>query len=157
VSSWVRVKQAARTPALLAALLGSFLIPIMSSNLRGITHLVDCRAPTREAFEVSWDEQNRAVITGSSTVTAEDSDGICTDVDADVGIRPAGPGRVLATVRVRNDRATSVLATVIFDTGSQRVPVKLGRVLPGSTSSDRITVRGGKRVTQIRTELVVGP
>ncbi len=120
-----RVLQAARTPALLAGMLGAFLLPVATGNLRGVTHLIDCRAPTREAFEVRWTAADRAVITGSSTVTVDEGDGVCDDVDADVAVRPGLENRVIVTVRVRNERASSVNATVIFDTGSQRVPVRL--------------------------------
>ena len=152
-----RLLDAARTPALLAGLLGAFLVPVATANLRGVTHLIDCRAPTREAFEVRWTASNRAVLTGSSTVEVDDGNGVCEDVDADVAVRPGSEGRVTVTVRVRNDRATPVHATVIIDTGSQRIPVRLGSVPAASMSADQVIVRGGRRVTAIRSQLLVGP
>lgn len=152
-----RLLDAARTPALLAGLLGAFLLPVATANLRGVTHLIDCRAPTREAFEVRWTASDRALLTGSSTVTVEDGEGICDDVDADVAVRPGSEGRVTVTVRVRNDRAAPVHATVIIDTGSQKIPVRLGPVPATSMSADQVIVRGGRRTTAIRTQLLVGP
>lgn len=138
-------------------LLGAFLLPVATGNLRGVTHLIDCTAPTRESFEVLWTASNRAVITGSSTIEATDVPGACDDVDADVAIRPGAEGRVIVTVRVTNSRSTPVHATVLFDTGTQRVPVRLGTVGAGTQSSDRVVLRGGRQVTSISTRLLVGP
>jgi hypothetical protein len=152
-----RIVQATRTPALLVGMLGAFLLPVVTGNLRGVTHLIDCTAPTREAFEVFWTASNRAVITGSSTIEAGDRQGVCDDVDADVAVRPGAENRVIVTVRVTNGRSEAIHATVQIDTGTQRVPVRLGTVGPRTQSSDRVVLRAGRRVTSISTTLLVGP
>jgi hypothetical protein len=143
--------------ALLGLLLASFLIPVATSNLRGVTHLLECTGPTQETFEVFWTKSNKAIITGSSVIEPTNTTGLCQDVDADMSLRPGTEGRVLVTVRVRNDRSKNVQATIVVDTGTLQVPVRLGTMRAGTTTSRQVTLRGGRNVTVVRTRLLVGP
>jgi hypothetical protein len=143
--------------ALLAMLLASFLIPVATSSLRGVTHVLECTGANQETFEVFWTKNNKAIITGSAVIEPTNNTGLCTDVDADMALRPGTEGRVLVTVRVRNDRASDVQATVVVDTGSLEVPVRLGTMRAGTTTARQVTIRGGRKVTVVRTRLIVGP
>lgn len=140
----------------LGLLLGVFLIPVVLSSLRGLTHVVSCQSAIAQPFEVSFGEDGKPLLTGSRLVEAG-SDPVCANLRTDLSMRDAGPNRLEVTVPIENRGSDPWRGTVSLVVGGVFIPVKIGLVPPGETRSETLVLRLPEGVTQFDGELLIGP
>ena len=99
----------------LAALVGVLVIPILSVNNQGLSHLLFCEATVEEQFAIGSLEEGDEPppITSSTSLDADQPDvefegaeeiaAVCAGVRASVSAVPVGADRVQLTVTIIND------------------------------------------------------
>ncbi len=137
-------------------LLGVFLIPIVLSSLRGLTHVVSCEAAIAQPFEVRFGSDGTPILTGSRLVEAG-ADPVCMNLRTDLSMREAGPNRLEVTVPIENRGGDPWQGTVSLEVGGVLIPVQIGLVPPGQTRSETIVLRLPEGVTELDGELLIGP
>jgi hypothetical protein len=140
----------------LTVLLGVFLIPVVLSSLRGLTHVVSCEEAIAQPFEVSFGADGTPLLTGSRLVEAG-TDPVCANLLTDLSMREAGPNRLEVTVPIENRGNDPWRGTVSLEVGGVVIPVEIGLVPPGETRSETIVLRLPEGVTAFTGELLIGP
>lgn len=140
----------------LAVLLGVFLIPVVLSSLRGLTHVVSCEESIAQPFEVNFGSDGTPLLTGSQLLEAG-TDPVCANLSTDLSMREAGPNRLEVTVPVENRGEQPWRGTVTLKVGDVLIPVQIGLVPPGETRSESIVLRLPAGVTGFTGELLIGP
>ena len=139
-----------------AMLLGVFLIPVVLSSLRGLTHVVSCQSSIAQPFEVRFGDDGTTLLTGSRLVEAG-SDPVCANLRSDLSMREAGPNRLEVTVPIENRGIDPWRGTVSLEVGGVLIPVQIGLVPPGETRSETLVLRLPEGVTEFAGELLIGP
>lgn len=146
-----------RSRLALIALLATFLIPIGTSSLRGLTHVLTCRDEAEIPFTVIVDDGAPPVIVSSSTITRDQPQGVCGGLVLDMGVVPAGPERVRLRLPITNRTEFDWRGTVRLRIGSSVVPVEIGEIRNGETAVDTVTVRVERGEHQLQGSLLLGP
>ena len=141
----------------LAMLVGSFLIPLSTTTLRGMHHLVSCTDAVDQTFAVTAIDSLRAVITGSTSVVREPPTGECSAVDMNMQVRPDGKGFILISMPVVNRTDRPWNASVVLRLDGLQTMVRVGRIHPGDTYTKDLRVRLTTELQSITGTLVVGP
>lgn len=140
----------------LIALFGVFLLPIVLSSMRGLTHVVSCQQGISKPFEVTFDSLGEPLLTGSSVVEAAD-DPVCQMLQSDISMRAAGPSRIEVTIPVKNEGHDPWQGTVSLMVGEVEIPVRIGLIPPGETRAETLVLNLPNGVTGFTGELLIGP
>lgn len=152
-----RLSSCATAKLAVAGLMGSFLIPITTSTLNGLTHLVSCTAAVDQSFAITAVDSKRAVIIGSSEVVRKPPEGDCAAVELNMVVRPDGKGYVRIAMPVSNQSSRAFRATVKLRLGDLRIPVPVGLVGPGQTKSKDLRIRLARDLKVVNATLLIGP
>jgi hypothetical protein len=157
----------------LAALVGVLLIPLLTANNGGLSHLLFCEAEVSQPFAIAAGESggeplvtsSRALdrdtleenpFEGSSAVTP-----VCQGVYAELSADPLSNGRVLLTVTLINESDTTWRGSIGLDaTGGASnadLTATIGEVGPGETSSATLELRVADGQTELGGTLLLGP
>lgn len=139
----------------LAVLFGVFLIPVLLSSLRGLTHVVSCQQAVAQPFEVVFDADNEPLLTSSAVVEA--SDPVCSSLRSDLSVASRGPNRLAVTVPITNDGEAAWRGTVSLRVGNTHIPIQIGLIPPGTTKSETIVLRLPEGATGFDGSLLIGP
>jgi hypothetical protein len=140
----------------LVALFGVFLIPVMLSSLRGLTHVVSCRQEVAHPFEVEFGEDEEPLLI-SSAVTSANADPVCSSLSADLEVRGSGPNRLEVTIPISNQGTGDWRGTVSLRVGGTLIPIQIGLVRAGTTKSETIVLRLPDGATGFEGSLLIGP
>lgn len=151
----VPMPNAVRVRLALATLFGVFLIPVLLSSLRGLTHVVSCRQEVTQPFEVVFDTNNEPLLTSSAVVQA--SDPVCSSLRADLSVASEGPNRLAVTVPITNSGEGAWRGTVRLRVGNTIIPIQIGLVPAGTTKSETIVLRLPEGATGFDGSLLIGP
>ena len=146
-----------RSKIALVVLLGAFLIPIGTSSLRGLTHILTCSDPEEVPFTLVNREGGPPEIASSATLTRGADRGVCGGLVLDVGAQPAGRNRVDLELRIANATDEDWQGTVKLKVGDTTVPVGIGRIKARGTAVDTVEVRVKPGSTDVQGSLLVGP
>lgn len=146
-----------RSKIALVVLLGAFLIPIGTSSLRGLTHILTCSDPEEVPFTLVSPEQGDPVIVSSATVTRGASRGVCGGLVLDVSARPASQGRVALDLTIANETSDDWHGTVKLKVGDTTVPVGIGAIESKATGVDTVEVKVKPGSLEVNGSLLVGP
>lgn len=140
-----------------------FLIPMFTSSLRGLTHVLTCQEEVAQPFTVVF-EDGEALVLSSVVVTSDDPDpGLCGGLIVDVQARALDNTRAALTLIVTNATDTPWRGTVnvaLGDTGllgARLVPISIGKVGPGETDSETLEFRLGEGYHEFSGSLLIGP
>ncbi len=148
---------ALRSRIALIVLLGAFLIPIVTSSLRGLTHILTCRQATEIPFTMVVPESGPPVIVSSNVIERGEPEGVCGGLVLDLGVGPAGPGRVLLRLPITNNTEFDWQGTVSVKIGGTVIPVDIGEIKAGATGSDSIKVKVDPGEIEVDGSLLIGP
>ena len=146
-----------RSKIALVVLLGAFLIPIGTSSLRGLTHVLTCSDPEEVPFTLVNPEEGPPEIASSATVARGKDRGICGGLVLDVGAQPAGRNRVDLELRIANSTHEDWQGTVKLKVGDTTVPVGIGRIKSQGTAVDTVEIHVKPGSTDVHGSLLVGP
>lgn len=138
-------------------LFGVFLIPVVLSSLRGLTHVVSCTREIARPFEVSVGDEDRPVITGSAVVEAGAEEQCGGALEVDVSVSARGPNEIAVTVPITNEGITPWRGTVRLRVGNTVIPFQIGLVPAGETRSETIVLRLPDGTTGFSGSLLIGP
>src|SRR5688572_15492100 len=91
-----------RSRVAMVALLAAFLIPLGTSSLRGLTHILTCLEEAAVPFTLIVPEKGDPVIVSSNVITRDEPEGVCGGLVLDVGVSPAGENRVALRLPITN-------------------------------------------------------
>lgn len=138
-------------------LFGVFLIPVVLSSLRGLTHVVSCTREIARPFEVAVGDEERPVITGSAVVEAGAEQQCGGALNVDVSVSARGPNEIAVTVPITNEGPTAWRGTVRLRVGNTVIPFQIGLVAAGETRSETIVLRLPEGTTGFSGSLLIGP
>ncbi len=148
----------------MVAFVAVLLIPVGTSSLRGLTHVLTCRQDSDIPFSIRV-EGGRALI-GSSQVIERPGPGeepseareLCGGLvlDLSVDAEAANPSRLLVAVTNRTDYGWH--GSIELEVDRTRVPVSIGRIDPGDTATEAIELHLDEgEQHEIEGSLLVGP
>lgn len=141
----------------MVVLLGTFLIPIGMSSLRGLTHLLTCRDEAEIPFTLIVPEDGAPVIVSSNVIERDAPEGVCGGLVLDMGVGPSDPGRVQLRLPITNNTDYDWQGSVSLQLGDTTVPVDIGEIRAGETKSDTISVRVDPGELEVNGSLLIGP
>lgn len=152
------VPSALRSRLALAVLLGIFLIPIGTSSLRGITHVLTCEEPTEVGFTLVVPEQGEPTILGTApTLERGQEPGLCGGLLLNAGARREPTGKLAVRLSLTNQTAHPWQGTVNLKLGGTSLPVDIGEVAAGETETDEVSLKVGPGSHQLASSLLIGP
>lgn len=149
---------ALRSRIALLVLLGSFLIPVGTSSLRGLTHVLTCRDEAEIPFTLIVPEEGPPVIISARSLTRETAVGVCGGLVLDMGVGPGSTsGRVRLVLPITNNTRFDWQGTVSLKVGSTIVPVEIGEIRAGETEADTVSLRVQPGEVEVNGSLLIGP
>jgi hypothetical protein len=146
-----------RSRIALFAFLGAFLIPIFTSSLRGLTHVLTCRASVQTPFSLQIPDRGPPLITTSTRITRERKTSICGGLSLNMAARIGKGGEVAMVLPITNDSEFPWYGTVRLVVEEISVPVGIGRIASGETETDVIELRLDEGTHEIHGSLMIGP
>ena len=155
----------------LAALVGVLVIPVLSVNNQGLSHLLFCEGAVEERFTIGSAEDDEPPPVTSSTSLDADGPAVdfrgtdevvaaCAGVRASVSAIPISDDEVRLTVTIINDSTVpwqgSVGLTAAGEDEADLTAV-LGEVPAGGEESATVTLRVLEGQTEITGTLLLGP
>jgi len=158
-----RMPSALRAQVALIGLLAVLLIPIGTSSLRGLTHILTCRDRSATPFSVEVPEEGPPVIS-SSTVIERSPTGevvsreVCGGLTLDLVMGSRVENRADVTVVITNNSDYGWRGSVQLHLGGVEIPIDIGVIDAGSSASDDFELRldSGRRY-EIEGSLLIGP
>jgi hypothetical protein len=138
-------------------LFGVFLIPVLLSSLRGLTHVVSCTREIARPFSVAVGDETSPVIAGSAVVEAGAAQQCGADLNVDVSVSARGPNEIAVTVPISNAGTSAWRGTVRLQVGETVIPFRIGLVPAGETRSETIVLRLPEGTTGFSGSLLIGP
>lgn len=157
----------------LGVLVGVLVIPVISVNNGGLSHLLFCEATVEQQFAIGSSEEDAAgaPVTSSTSLDRdepaarfegrEEVTEVCQGVRASVSATPLGGDRVALTVTIINDSQRtwrgSVGLSAAGRTNDADLTTTLGAVEAGEVASTTMELRVLPGQTEIQGTLLLGP
>ncbi len=141
----------------LAALLGIFLIPLLTSSLSGLTHVLTCESETASAFSIEAGSTGPPVVMSATSVTRDEDTGLCGGLTLDMGVGPAEPGKVKIVIPITNNTRYPWRGSVKLVLDGNSVPLAIGEIQPGGTETGSVVIPVGQGKHEIDGTLLIGP
>ena len=141
----------------LLGLIGCLLIPIATTSLRGLTHVLTCEQESATPFTIDVTPDG-PVSTGSSVFTRDDTGELCGGLRLDIQVGSASASKATLRFSITNDTKYGWLGSVTLRLDGTDIPVDIGAIPSHQTRSD--TVEIGLKVNQsyeIGGSLLIGP
>lgn len=148
---------ALRSRIALFALLGAFLIPIGTSSLRGLTHVLTCNEEAEIPFTLIVPEQGDPVIVSSRVIERGQPEGVCGGLVLDMAVGPSTQGQVLLRLPITNRTDFDWHGTVRVQLGNTVIPVDIGEIKAGETGADEVEVKVSPGELEVEGSLLIGP
>jgi hypothetical protein len=154
---------ALRAQVALVGLLAVLLIPIGTSSLRGLTHILTCQDRSATPFSVEVPEDGEPTISSSTVIERDPSGEVATNevcggliLDLEMGSRAAD--RTDVTLRITNNSDFGWRGSVQLKLGDTSIPIDIGQIDAGSTATDdfELHLDAGRRY-EIEGSLLIGP
>lgn len=141
----------------LAALLGIFLIPLITSSLNGLTHVLTCSAETPSTFTIEAPDNSPPVILSAVTVSRNDEMTLCGGLTLNMGVRQPEGGKVELAVPITNNTKFLWRGSVKLLLDGQTVPIDIGEIAPGATETATVLVKVDAGHHEIDGTMLIGP
>jgi hypothetical protein len=154
---------ALRAQVALIGLLAVLLIPIGTSSLRGLTHILTCRDESATPFSIEVPDTGPPIIS-SSTVIERDPSGdaatheICGGLTLELVVGSRVEDRADLALVISNNSDFGWRGSAQLQLGSTTIPIDIGDIEAHSTTSDDIELRldQGRRY-ELEGSLLIGP
>jgi hypothetical protein len=152
-----RMPSTFRSRIAIVLILGIFLIPALTSSLRGLTHVLTCSESVAAPFSVIVSDDGTAVVTSSATSTTSDNTGLCGGLSVNMRAGRVVDNRFELAIAVTNGSAYPWQGTVDISLNHTQIPVSIGGIEPGATATDTIPIRLDQGLNELDGSLLVGP
>jgi hypothetical protein len=148
-----------RAPLALLAVL--FLIPVATSSLRGLTHILTCTDEVGTSISISpglEPGEPPTLLSAQSLVAGEDPL-ICQALEVQLSIASfdEDTGDTELLVAVSNRSELDWRGTIQLSIAGTNVPIAVGRISAGDTVTSNPTVRTGTDQIEVDGQLLIGP
>jgi hypothetical protein len=154
---------ALRAQVALIGLLAVLLIPIGTSSLRGLTHVLTCQERSATPFSVEVPEDGLPVISSSNVIERGPggevvSNEVCGGLVLDLVMGSRRANRADMTLLITNNSDYGWRGSVQLRLGDTPIPIDIGEIAAGGTAEDSFELRldTGRRY-EIEGNLLVGP
>jgi hypothetical protein len=154
---------ALRAQVALIGLLGVLLIPIGTSSLRGLTHILSCQQEAAAPFSIEVPAEGPPSIL-SSTQFERNPDGtvpdasVCGGLTLDVSIGSDEEDRAEVVLAITNSSEFGWRGSVKLELDDIDIPIDIGEIGAGETASDGIELRLDEGSSyEIKGDLLIGP
>jgi hypothetical protein len=151
------VPSSLRSRIALFALLGVFLVPIYTSSLNGLTHVLTCKQRTSAPFTLEVPAQGSPTILSAVTIRRGAKQGLCGGLSLDLAVQELAPGKVRVVLPLTNHTRYRWRGSVELVLGHTSVPVAVGEVAPGGTRLGHVDVHIDRGVHELGGSLLIGP
>jgi hypothetical protein len=141
----------------LAALIGVFLIPIVGSSLRGLTHVLTCSGEVETPFTVVIEDGLDPIVLSATRLVAGEAEGLCGGISVRFQARAVGGDRIALTLVLLNDTADPWRGTIGLELGRATIPISIGLVGSGRQEAETIVLRLNEGESEIAGSLLIGP
>ena len=154
---------ALRAQVALIGLLAVMLIPIGTSSLRGLTHILTCRGTSATPFSVEVPSRGLPIVSSSSVIERHadgsvDTHEICGGLTLDLRIASREHDRADVILAITNHSRLGWHGSVQVRLDGTRIPIAIGAIGPRSTATDELTVRlTARRTYVVDGTLLIGP
>lgn len=156
---------ALRSRIALFSLLGVFLIPIVVTNLRGLTHILTCEQDAETPFTLIVDERGGVSILSSTVISREPGEDVGSSQELCGGLTlnlAAGQqrndkGKVFLNVPITNNTEHTWEGSVGLRLRGTTIPVDIGRIKPGETVTDTVELHLEPGTHELSGSLLIGP
>ena len=154
---------ALRAQVALIGLLGVLLIPIGTSSLRGLTHILTCQDSAATPFTIQVPEDGPASIQSSTTIERNPDgsvpDGsVCGGLTLDLSMGSERDDRANVTLSIRNASIYGWRGSVRIKVDDIDIPIDIGEIGAGETAVDDFELRLDEgRTYEIVGDLLIGP
>ena len=154
---------ALRAQVALIGLLAVLLIPIGTSSLRGLTHILSCQDRSATPFSIDVPEDGVPTISSSTVITRDPSGEVASPevcggliLDLEMGSRREDHADM--TLRITNNTEFGWRGSVKLQLGDIPIPIDIGEIDAGTTEEDTFELRldAGRRY-EVEGNLLVGP
>lgn len=142
----------------LVSIFGVLLIPLGTSSLRGLTHLLTCDETTDTHFSVLVGPQGDASVLSSVQLDREDSAReVCGGLVVDLGVRSRDGGSELL-VTITNGTDFGWMGSVRVDLDKVSIPIAVGEIDPRTSATEVVPLElEADRVYELSGTLLIGP
>jgi len=141
----------------LAALLGIFLIPLFTSSLNGLTHVLTCEAEHASPFVVEASGNAPPVALSAASIERGQDPRLCGGLTLDLGVSTATAGELTIVVPITNHTRYPWKGSVRLLLDGASVPLGVGEIQPGGTETGRVTIPIKPGYHEIAGTLLIGP
>lgn len=138
-------------------MMGAFLIPIVTSSLRGLTHVLTCQEQARTPFSLTIDETGDVVVITSEKFERGGEQTLCGGLVLDMGARLGDVGEVAMQLTVINRSPYTWRGTIELAIGDTTVPVDIGEIPAGGSGADTVPLSLDPGVHELTGSLLIGP
>lgn len=146
-----------RAQVALLAFLGVFLIPIVTSSMNGLTHVLTCQQRTRAPFTLDVSSQESPTVSSATSVRRGDKTQLCKGLTLEIGVKALTANSVRVLLPITNHTRYAWRGSVKLVIGRTSVPVSVGEVRPGQTRSAQVDVHIDPGVHEVGGSLLIGP
>ncbi len=155
---------ALRAQVALIGLVAVLLIPIGTSSLRGLTHVMTCKEASATPFTVQVPADGPPTISSSTVIERDPSGQVASNevcgglvLDLQMGTTERDDRAVLR-LQIRNNSDYGWRGSVQLDLAGTEVPITIGHVAAGDSAAEEVEVRlDADRTYDIAGTLLVGP
>jgi hypothetical protein len=154
---------ALRTQVALIGLLAVLLIPISTSSLRGLTHILTCRDEIDTPFSVMVLEDGPPVVLSAASIRPDGTgrprpNEICGGLTLSILMRSRVQNRADVTLAIANNSDYGWRGSVQLRLGDTSIPIHIGAVNAATTSEETFEIRlDPGRTYEVAGSLLIGP
>lgn len=149
---------ALRARLAVAAILAVLLIPVATSSLRGLTHVLTCRAPINTPFTLEVPAAGPPQIASSAVLTRGEPRRFCGGLTANIAATPTKTGQAQLELDIRNQSKRTWRGSVSLVLDGTTIPVSIGRVAAGHTERATVTLHLRRAKShEVNGKLLIGP
>jgi hypothetical protein len=138
-------------------MMGAFLVPIVSSNQRGLTHSLTCEQEVESPFTLVVVEDQEPTILTSQFFTSTEETALCGGLELNARARSKGEDRIEMILPISNRSEYDWQGSVKLRIGKTSVPVRVGEIAAGETEEATVTLPDLEGQTTVDGALLIGP
>jgi hypothetical protein len=158
-----------RSRLALFGILGVFLIPVVTTNLRGLTHVLTCQGAAETPFTLQIGEDGSSTIASSQVLTRDDviEDGstgavgggrsLCGGLTLQMGATALRDDKITISVDIANSTEFDWRGSVELNLRGIFIPLDIGTIASESTASDAIDFTLDAGTHELDGSLLIGP
>jgi hypothetical protein len=147
----------------IALLPAALIAPLVSSPLRGLTHVPGCHIQPGEPVTIAANGpgSSQASDIAASAISLESPEDVgevaCPGIELLVNVTADSSGRALVRIPVNNNTTNQVAVTAEVHVGQKIHVVPIGKIAPGTAKAKFLTLAKSSRETSVSVGLFVGP